>query len=638
MTQIGSTLFSLASLVTSTAERQATVSLHLDVSRSIGGVSKLDRQQYFNVHGGPGSDKQWPQAHVDQFANTFGASLGRAFSASYIMKQVSEDPLRPGYVDHDELSSWCSKHPATLGNWPAESVEMVTVAHPEQYYSGAKGFVPGSHDAAADFWSAFVSSGCAFNSETQRRLILEPMNECAVHASELHTNFSEMADAHAAIGKRLRSDYGHRSQEVLFGGPTAAFPAWQLSGFQKWNDEMGLFIDRAGPNIDFLSVHLYDKLVHSEESDEDIYRSGSNTLAILDMHEAYSKVTLGLDKPIPHLISEYGGGFKMKGLNYTAGHDWWVLKGVIGKVMDFLDRPDRLIKAIPFIVNKASDWFQQEGDASYPFVLFRQEVAGEGPFVPTHLFKFYELMADLPHGAERVSVKVAGDASVQAHAFAAPEQGRAWLLLNNLLANNASVALDVIAESTPTATIKRLFWSDSEAAPVLDVVTGGKTRSIQMQPHETVLMEFSASPWPLAASAEEDTFYATEMLVEFRDANPHTFTVPLHAGLTAADVSHVRVSFGGKDGLAVTPPSLRVAGEGWPYSAAEAIAGYTNSVSTTGECWLAATVPRASGVASSSSNVMEIEVAFPEAALALSPVVSSVAVVTSVTKSSQVVI
>ena len=76
---------------------------------------------------------------------------------------------------------------------------------------------------------------------------------------------------------------------------------------------------------------------------------------------------------MPLLVSEYGSGFKGTP-RYTAGHDWWILRGVTAKLMEFLDRPDRIIKALPFIVGKAT-WSApsrgNNGSHSNPWVLWR---------------------------------------------------------------------------------------------------------------------------------------------------------------------------------------------------------------------------------------------------------------------------
>ena len=42
------------------------------------------------------------------------------------------------------------------------------------------------------------------------------------------------------------------------GGYTVAFPEFDLNNFKDWDDKMKMFIDTAGRDMDFYSIHLYD--------------------------------------------------------------------------------------------------------------------------------------------------------------------------------------------------------------------------------------------------------------------------------------------------------------------------------------------------------------------------------------------
>jgi len=54
-------------------------------------------------------------------------------------------------------------------------------------------------------------------------------------------------------------------------------------------------------------------------------------------------------KILPQLVSEYGAAFSNKEVDgttkYEPIHDWWILKGVVGKLMQFISRPDNILKA-----------------------------------------------------------------------------------------------------------------------------------------------------------------------------------------------------------------------------------------------------------------------------------------------------
>lgn len=64
-----------------------------------------------------------------------------------------------------------------------------------------------------------------------------------------------MVNLHLAIATKLHEDYG-RNGTVLVGGPTEAYPEYEDADFKHFNDTLKTFIDVAGPQMDFLSVHL----------------------------------------------------------------------------------------------------------------------------------------------------------------------------------------------------------------------------------------------------------------------------------------------------------------------------------------------------------------------------------------------
>lgn len=606
------------------AAREAQVVLRASTLREIGGVSKLDRLQYFNVH----ESTAWAQKDVDDFAHGLAASVGRTFSASYVMSQLTEDPQRPGFVNAQSLTRYCNGQPATLGSWPVGSVDLVTGAKPDQYYPGhATGFVPGSHQAAADFWERYAQSPCVLNASSQPRLIVEPMNECSVHAQDLGTNFTEMTQLHISIAERLHNKLA--PGRALVGGPTSAFPGWQVNNFTDWKNSMGLFLDKAAASMDFISCHIYDEQAGVYPSNTaDSFRSGSNMQAILDLHEAYSAARRHSGTPLPHLISEYGGGFKAKlTLPYLPVHDWHVLKGVIGKLHELLDRPDRVLKSIPFIVGYA-EWFKEIGNASYPFTLWRKPHDQQGAYQPTSLRLFYELYAEV-HG-HRVSVS-SSDANVQVQAFV-NSTGSCWLLVNNLLQTETDVSIDwgELASLPKLQTIKRLAYDETEDSPVLSVEKDAvMTPKLALGPYEAVVLHLqTALPQPDAAASVQSVMahYSVLTLVPSLAGVTHQFPVSLSAGATAASVTRVRVGFGGRLEAASHPPKITVNGQAWGYDAGASIGGHLNVATHTQEVFLLVDVQKPAGLPVLTGDNVIVGVTFE---LDLAITISSVVVITS---------
>ena len=200
------------------------------------------------------------------------------------------------------------------------------------------------------------------------------------------------------------------SASLFVCGPTEAFPEYQLNDFRTWRAGGQLSEFLAGTvrnsSIDCLSTHIYSTYqitenVTGRDSQSDpftlnyVAREVNNVDAILDMQEA----GMTAEGAAAILVSEYGAAFKDKLLHYHPSHDFWILREVNTKLMTFMERPDRILKALPFIVDKATWHYQgQQNNASqsYPQTMWRK-VNEEWQI--THLHKFYGLWRDF--GGER---------------------------------------------------------------------------------------------------------------------------------------------------------------------------------------------------------------------------------------------
>lgn len=191
------------------------VSLQPALQRFIHNISTLDRMKWFNVHSAPGNSVSWRPEDVAQFdRDGYRAHLGREFAFSGILGELREDPNRPGYVDAAQLAQFCADHPKMLGNWTVDEVDMVMSSKVGAWYpnhcgdsaladkgsfhpfghragnprssksTGSPPFVPGSHDATADYFSHYFAH-CLFPTSATRVLV-EVANECNVHVSNAY--------------------------------------------------------------------------------------------------------------------------------------------------------------------------------------------------------------------------------------------------------------------------------------------------------------------------------------------------------------------------------------------------------------------------------------------------------------------
>jgi len=584
----------------------ASVSLAPFTVRRVGGVSRLERSTFFNVHSSP-LQSEWPEEDAELFAGEMQSHLGRDFDITQRMSACVDDPQRPGYVDEQSLIEACTTT-GQLNNWPSSHVNLVLSAKTELLYANGCGiatpiWVPGSHDAAADYFSKFLQhcTNGSYSSEdkTRRVHLVEVANECDVKVGGCNTTWDEMVQLHVAIARRLHSDYGTPPRHELAGasvrsaakattplvcGPTASWPEYQANNFSEWHKHMGAFVSGAGRDVDCLSVHMYSYFYAGELQAEG-NRIGSNVLAIMDLQETFSFSQL--DYVLPLVVSEFGGTVRVKpndtsaavddegeedmlltgpsygyedldpsrdavdegrednasGLAYSPMNDFAIIQGVNGKLMSFLDRPDRILRVVPFITAK-SVWFKNtysDPTHSYPYVLWRYDNSTEtrshdghtGTWTPTHLQKFYELWAAVRGDMRLVS---SSDANLQVQLYAAQDSdmqdsdrngATVFVLLNNLRPSSVSVKLrwdGCRLDSNYDVTTTRLFYDADRSMPVLHRYheTMPAPPHLTMRPLEFVMLQLEAvqpaqldpdrTTEAVVAVVNERTLYSRDML------------------------------------------------------------------------------------------------------------------------------
>eukprot|EP01050_Picozoa_sp_SAG11_P016527 SAG11_NODE_2264_length_3606_cov_1.320217_1_plen_1087_part_00 len=580
--------------------RDATVLLQPSTRRTIGGGhAALDRLKWFGGHWGPSGGEDWRPQDFEQFGPAgYRAHPGRGFVVSGAMSQCKEDPARPGFVDRQSLVSHCASHPASTGMWPVEAVDMIHSSKTGQLYANSckgpmgpppQGFMPGSHAATAEFFALFYAH-CMYPTN-QSRYLMEVANECNVKiwGNDCNTTWPEMVRMHIAVADAVHSaaDGMHGSMpRPLICGPTAAFPQYEMNNFSDWrsNGTFGEFAAAAVGHMDCLSVHFYDTYIpESDEEDTDPFSGnftvhlGGNLLAELDLQEAATaRLSANGRTPMPLLVSEYGGGFKGTP-RYTAGHDWWVLRAVTGKLMHFLDRPDRILKALPFIVGKAT-WNAaskaNNGSHSYPWLLWRTVTpTGADPesttvFLETHLHKWFELFADLD--GERFLAH-SDDATVQVQAFRSANRWQ--VVLNNLAFSEDSgttvqlhwddelLGDELHVVPVVSAQVQRLHWNETAGSPLLDDQTLPSMvlpTQLELRPAEALILTVETAV-PLTnndhqsrtvRTVDETTFYSERILHPLpstkASAEPYLFTETIvNSSSQAVTFMRVRVGFGG---------------------------------------------------------------------------------------------
>ena len=584
--------------------RHAIVYLDPQTRRSIANITALDRSKWIGGHWGTGASG-WSQEDLDLFGESgYRAHPGRSFVFSGKMRTLKQDANRPGFVNKTDLLQSCSDRPPKV-RWPVADLNFISSSKPDQLYNNScdgpggarpKGFMPGNHEATGEFFALYYQHCMA--PTLRSRYLIEVANECNVktYGNKCNTSWQEMIDLHVAVGNALHQAYTQSplgTPRPVVCGPTAAYPEYQLDDFKRWraNGTFREFVSATINAIDCFSVHLYTNARSTPASDDPFsknmsWRSGNNILATLDLQEvatallhrqSSARQSLPLS-PLPILVSEYGVSFKDDAPAYAIAHDWWILRGVNSKLMTFLDRPDRIIRALPFIVGKAT-WdkagMANNASHSYPFALWRNitkslHISREGKenydtWTPTHLHKFFQAWQNVDGNRFFANTS---DMNMLVQGFRT--QQRITVVLHSLRVSGGE---DTQAKLTWTtsldlarvvnASIRRLYWDSDVGSPVvtdthLDVTTSLPS-SISLQPGELSVLTINLGrnrlsraasdrtlPWRTTSAIVERTFYSDRFLTSLATsaataaATPFVFqNIPVGARL------RLRVGIGG---------------------------------------------------------------------------------------------
>lgn len=346
------------------------------VKRMIGENSTLDRSKYFNIHSN---------------ANDVEADL----YSNYNISQVGRQFWSPGSAALQSTGAVGTyPDPLTGGAELREVRKYVATDHPYKVYAQGLDPIPFA-DWAVEYFKNHVDTYL-------RPEYYEPMNEPFVHARDFYdepdwdpvaeaTVKLEMAQFFKHVGQKIHAAPELANMKVI--GYSAAYPTFEKNDFSIWDQNMKMFMDEAGADMDGFSTHLYDGV---NLIGQDTRRSGSNMEAILDLIETYSYVKWGIIKP--HAITEFGG---IENGEYNDIMNVQSIRSQNSILFGLLERTDRMEIAIPFTSGKATWHITEENNyMPYKAVLYKPIPIG----VPldqvtgweyTNRIHFYDLWKDV---------------------------------------------------------------------------------------------------------------------------------------------------------------------------------------------------------------------------------------------------
>lgn len=511
------------------AKTEAVV--NLNVTHSVNGKTTFDRKKYITIHSTLNeSDWEGEQDKLKYMMEDLDVYFGRDNgSPAWNFNQARQDAGNIGYADPAHIKAQgkyaretgYGKNKAHVHQYDGRGDIMVG-GQPRPHWFGAVNPCCGDPvwqadgaEAVGDFLGQYInefyrSEGEAVTNGHLRPTYFEVLNEPLYQLTDAP---HEMGLEHPIppidifnFHKDVAVAFRQHNQDVKIGGFTVAFPIFEERNFARWNERMKLFIDTAGPEMDFFSTHFYDL--------EDANRfKGSRIEATLDMIDHYSLLRLGETKE--HVISEYGGRNRpIEKQPWTPYRDWYFLKTASPMMMQFMDRPDSIGKAIPFVTTKAL-WGTRDG-IPYNWRLLRQAHEGAGEegdhWVFTEMVKFYELWSEVK-GTRVDSYTTNPDILIDSYV----DKDKAYVIFSNLTDSSETLLLHQYGAqgaNIQAVNIKHLYLKGDK--PILDEINApADTSTFELAPEATLIVEYTYSAdIPQTANSFEKKYFATEYLKE----------------------------------------------------------------------------------------------------------------------------
>jgi hypothetical protein len=413
----------------------------------------------------------------------------------------------------------------TVGRWPE--------ALSEPRFPGTG--TPRNPEEAADFLIGQMAPLSPDGAAPPLRF-LEPRNE-----SDIPSNWgwhwrpeawSRNAEFHRVVAERLRA----RFPGLCVGGPAYAWPHFDAG---DWRGMAGLaeFLRIAGPSLDFLSFHAYQRIRPARpDVPEPALQPALRWSATIDVLQGCARAVTG--RSLPVVVTEYGGLLPQ---DATETEQRRFLEVASGALAAFADRTDAVALAVPFIL-PAAPW-----QPDYPYLACRWE---DRTPRPTRLAGFFELWRDL--GGQRIATE--GDGRVVALAW------REEAALNVMLANPSRAAAQVTlrlpdGQGFSEGSVRR--FAASGAVETTPLPTGG---AILLDPGEVARLRLPAPPGP---QRHRSLWREPAPFCPTGPAGPARIELTTPATIPPGATLRLRLVLAAPEGLAV-PPKLRVDGRETP--------------------------------------------------------------------------
>ncbi len=515
----------VATLVMTTVASADVVEVTVEpgVAQHYGAVESLQREKFFCLHESNSNISKSDMADLKRLGVTQGRTTQSPFAGSSVLKGVSDAEIRAA------AKKWYDGF-LKRGITPTKSIMegTIIVSHPTpkdsaggKYAFAWKGEGADYSDEAkfAERWFRIMYQENGLNVPTY----YEPMNEPFVkagHYDGINNNkvITEMCRYHQQMAAHLKPIF----PEMKVGGFGGAWPFFEgfNSDFVHWERRMKQYIDIAGKDSDFLSIHIYDGC---NMMGEDTNRSGSNMEALLDIMEGYTTIKFGTPKPI--LISEHGLTHNgMTGAPYTRERDWRIIRSWNHQSMQFMLRPANMEKVVPFVLFTAL-WGQQNGHP-YPWVLRRKD--GKGGWLKTDLYKYFEFWSDL-----RGDYIFSESTDVDVLSLALSSGDKLRVVLNNLEEDrDVKVSLGkAVGGKLKSLTLRSIYGENGETKITERDITEADLEKLRLRLGETVMITAKYSKnLKQKQVLNSKRYYATTYLKSIKAGKREDFEINIDKG------------------------------------------------------------------------------------------------------------
>ncbi|GAB6166523.1 hypothetical protein JCM19992_25230 [Thermostilla marina] len=515
------------------------VVVHLEpmTTRTIGGISELDRKVYFSLSdSGRDFDRRCrdPERYnhlVNELRISFGRDLGVVAPLVRYGNYVQEDASRPGFVDLEHFKQKLAKRGLSQ---PSEVMRR-------DFPQGLDVAAHGKHGAFPDFMGRHTTPQVDKEADGKHSDNVLPENiEAAAELSAAalkyaYTDFarpryyepinephwSYFLEDHIAKWHLATMEAVHREVPgVQVGGPCLSVAYFYRN---QYNSFKGLrqFIDDTECRLDFYSFHVYDYYRNRDGKFGGRITGGLPLEGMFDLVENYTHNRWNREVPI--VISETGGygaddlieqlaeNFTEQGwereVKKRSLHHALQLRSSVANVMVFMDHPHVIKKAVPFILLESMSW-----DPTYYATLYTPyDYKDRSRWVPSALHHFYEFFRDVE--GRRVVCR-ADDPDIQVRAFV--NDKTLFLVMNNLSDVPHDVQFDMNYPIRPRRSVVRRMGQNADFTPYLREEAIGP---ITIAGGEAVLIRADyPAAIPERHRVDERTYYGDAVVVAVEDS------------------------------------------------------------------------------------------------------------------------